>query len=175
MRWNNYFWQVITPTKVNKIADLLINNEIIYSLNQGKLAINNTIKWLTIIIINIWGGKSTSKILGLINFSCDLKILIAFAKNLEVSFIVHLFRSWSPACLVSVLDFQTCVSASCECGILPFATPNIYNLWPYTLISLCNCTITECWYNFKQTILNCINNTMKCTQACENFMSSFPY
>ena len=55
-------------------------------------------------------ANGTSKILGLVNFSCDL----------EVSSIVHLFRSRSVTCLVSVSDFQTTVSVS---RILPFVTP----------------------------------------------------
>ena len=38
-------------------------------------------------------ANGTSKILGLVNFSSDLDILTAFAKSLEVSFIVHLLQS----------------------------------------------------------------------------------
>ena len=56
--------------------------------------------------------NGTSRILGLVNFSSDLEISTAFAKSLEVSFIVHLLRSRSLACLVSVSDIQTAVSAS---------------------------------------------------------------
>ena len=57
-------------------------------------------------------ANGTSKILDLVNFSSDVEISTAFAKSLEVSFIVHLFRSRSLVCLVSVSDFQTMVSAS---------------------------------------------------------------
>ena len=34
-------------------------------------------------------ANGTSKILGLVNFSCDLEISTVFAKSLEVSFIVN--------------------------------------------------------------------------------------
>ena len=57
-------------------------------------------------------ANGTSKILGLVNFSCNFEISTAFVKSLKVSFVVHLFQSRSLTCLVSVSDFQTRVSAS---------------------------------------------------------------
>ena len=46
--------------------------------------------------------NGTSKVLGVVNFSSDLEISTAFAKSLEVSFVVHfIFRSRILACLVS--------------------------------------------------------------------------
>ena len=57
-------------------------------------------------------ANGTSKILGLVTFSSDLKISTAFEKSLKVLFIMHILRSRSPTWLVSVSDFQTRVSAS---------------------------------------------------------------
>ena len=44
------------------------------------------------LLSNVGVANGTSKILSLVNFSCDLEISTAFAKSLEVSFIVHLSR-----------------------------------------------------------------------------------
>ena len=60
--------------------------------------------------------NGTSKILGLVNFSTDLKISTAFVKRVEVV-IVYLFWSQSLSCLISVSDFS-------ESWILPFTTPH---------------------------------------------------
>jgi len=67
-------------------------------------------------------ANDTSKILGLANFSSDLEISTAFAKSLEVSFILHLFRCRSLACFGLGLGFSN--RGLGEYRILPFVTSN---------------------------------------------------
>jgi len=67
-------------------------------------------------------ANATSKILGLANFSSDLEISTAFAKSLEVSFILHLFRCRSLACFGLGLGFSNRDLGGYR--ILPFVTTN---------------------------------------------------
>ena len=62
-----------------------------------------------ICIVGVANG--TSKLLGLVNFSCDVEISAAFAKSLEVSLKVHV---WSRSRIFkqSSRRLVSCVSAS---------------------------------------------------------------
>ena len=69
-------------------------------------------------------ANGTSKILDLANVLSDLEISTAFAKSLEVSFIVHLFRSRSLACLVGLGFSNKGLGISASLGFYHLEAPD---------------------------------------------------